>query len=101
MADRQRYRVESGVQEDLYGLLDGLARAADHSLVVAVDVGDHDVTVDGLDDAFDLLHRREYGSHFAVVRHRYASHLAATGANSEQGVVERQRAGCDQGAVLA
>ena len=50
--------------------VDGLARAADHRLLAAVEIRDHYVAVDGLQNSFDLFQRREDGRHASVVRHR-------------------------------
>ena len=68
---------------------------------VAVDVGDHHVAVDRLQDALDLRERREHRRHPAVVRHRDARHLAAARADGFQRVGERQSAGRHQRAVFA
>ena len=82
-------------------MLDRLAGAADHRLVLAVDVGDDDVAVDRLQDPLDFVQRREHGRHRAVVRHRNARHLAAAGAHGFQRVVQRGAARRNQRAVFA
>ena len=93
--------VVAGFQEDFHGLLDGLARAADHRLAVAVDVGDHHVAVDRLQDSLDFFERRKDRGHPAVVFHRHSGHSAAAGADGFQRILEGKGAGRDQRAVFA
>ena len=101
MTDRDAHRGHLGVAEASYRLLDGTRRAADHGLRRAVDVGDHDVTVDRVDDALDLLERADDGGHRAVVLDLQARHLVAAGAHRFERVAEVEGVGRDQRAVLA
>ena len=100
MTDRDAHRGHLGVVEASDRLLDGPRRAADHGLRRAVDVGNHDVTVDRVDDAFDLLERADHGRHCAVVLDLQACHLVAAGAHRLERVAEVEGVGGDQCAVL-
>ena len=69
--------------------------------LLAVDVGDHHVAVDRLQDSLDFLERRKDRRHPAVVVHRHARHFTAAGADGFQRVLEGKGAGGNQRAVFA
>ena len=100
VADRDAGGGDAGRGERLDGPLDGLGLSADDGLAVAVDVGDDDVAVRGVDDLLDLLQRTEHSCHGAVVADVEAGHLVPTGCDSLECGGERQRAGRDQRPVL-
>ena len=81
--------------------LHGDGGAADHRLRVRVDVGEHDIAVDAVDQQLHLVDRGEHGGHHAVVLDGQAGHLVPAGAHRLQRRGERQRPSCDEGAVLA
>ena len=101
VADRQRPYVIASLQEDLHGLFDCFAGAADDRLLPAVYVGDHNVAVNGLQYSLDFSKRRKDGRHLSGVFHRHARHAATAGTDGSQCVLEGERAGCNQGAVFA
>ncbi len=82
------------------GGLDRGRGAADHRLVLGVDVGDHDVPVDGLQRGLDLVQRSEHRSHQPVVVHGNVDHLLAPGGHRLEGIAERHGPGGDQSAVF-
>ncbi len=92
MAHRQRDGVVAGFLEQLHGLLHGFARAADHRLGIAVQIGDHHVAIHRAEDALDLRQRRKHRRHAAVIGHRDARHFAAACAHGFQGIRERHGA---------
>ena len=101
MTDRQWRDFVSCSLENLHGFRNGIAVASDHGLVVAVDVGDHHVAVDRLQDSFDFGQRSKDGGHSAGVGHGDAGHATTARADGYQRVFEGQSAGGDQCSVLA
>ena len=63
------------------GGVDRVGRAAEHDLVVGVDVGEDDVAVDLVDDLLDLRERRDRGDHHSGVVDLQMRHLAPAGAD--------------------
>ena len=59
--------VVAGFLKGFHGLLNGLAGAADDGLVLAVNVGDHDIAVDGLQNALDLRAGERTRRHASLV----------------------------------
>ena len=98
---RQRHSVDAGLQENLQRLLDCLALTADDCLALTVDVGDHDVAVDGFQGLLDLLQRCENSRHPAIVSEGHVGHFAATGADRFHRVGKGQSSGGDQRSILA
>src|ERR1035437_10053996 len=78
-----------------------ITRAADDGLVLAVHVGDHEITAECFENTFNFLEWSEDRGHAAVICHRHAGHLAATDADRLQRVLERQGASSYQGSVFA
>ena len=72
-------RLKAFLREDADGLLDGLAFAADHALVVGVDVGGHGVAIDLGQRLHDDLVGRHDSSHPAVIVPADFGHLGAAG----------------------
>ena len=70
-------------------------------LAVAVDIGDHHIAVDGLQDSLDFFQRSKHSRHAAVVVHRYLGHSAAASADGLQRVVKGKAAGRNQRSVFA
>ena len=101
VAHRQQAGGEAGFLQRFHRLLDPVGGAADHRLAVTVDVGDHHVPLDGVDDLFDFLQWAKAGGHQAVVGHRYFRHFRSPGAHRLEGIGKRKRAGRHQGAVFA
>ena len=79
VADRQRHYVVASLQEDLHGLFNCFAGAADDRLLPAVYVGDHNVVVDGLQYSLDFSERRKDGRHLSGVFHRHAASCRGRG----------------------
>ena len=77
------------------------AGAANDRLLPAVNVGNHNVVVDGFQDSLDFGERGENRSHFAGIVHRYLGHAAATGTHGSQCVLKGERAGRNQSAVFS
>ena len=101
MAHRDTNRLHARCGERVDRRQDRIGRPADDRLVVRIDVGDHGVAGRGVDDPLDLGQRPEHGRHRTVVVDRQAGHLAAAGAHCLERSGERERAGGDEGAVLA
>ena len=101
VADRQLHRLVAALLEQLDGLLDGLALAADDRLGVAIDVGRDDVAADLMQRGLDDLVGGQNGGHPAVVVHLDPRHLAPTAGGGFQRFGEGQDAGGHQRAVLA
>jgi hypothetical protein len=76
------------------------ATLADDRLPVTVDIGDHHVTTDRLQDPLDFLQGRKNCCHAAIVFHRHSSHLAPAGTDRLQSIFEGQSAGRDQCSVF-
>ena len=55
MAHRQGRDFVTRIDERGHGLLNCGAGAADHGLVLTIDVGDHHVAIDGFQGALDFL----------------------------------------------
>ena len=94
-------RLHVGGGECVDGCEHGVGGAADHRLVVGVDVGDDDVPGGLVDDPFDLGERAEDRCHRTVVLDRERSHFSAPGTHGFQRGVERERASGDERAVLS
>ncbi len=101
VADRQLRDVVAGFLKNLHGLRNRIAGAANDCLMFAVDIGDHHVALDRLQNSFDFIQRCKHSGHLALVGHGHARHAATAGADCFQGFVERQSAGSDQCPVLA
>ena len=101
VTDRDALGLEALLGEDLNRLLDGLARAADHRLPVAVDVRGHHVAVDLLQRRLYHVERGHHGGHPAVVAHADLGHLAAARGGGFQRVGQRHNTGSGQRGVLA
>src|SRR5579863_3402580 len=101
MADRQSCDFVSGFLENFNCLLDCFAGAPDHGLMVAVDVRDHQVSVDGLHKSLDFAQRGEHGCHAAVIFEREAGHFTSARTHRFERVGEGEGAGSYQRAVLA
>ena len=101
VAHRDPDRLHVGGGECVDGCEHGVGGAADHRLVVGVDVGDDDVPGGLVDDSFDLVQRTEHGRHRAVVFDRQCGHLTTTGTHRLERGGEGERPGGDERAVLA
>ena len=100
VAHRQGHHFVACFLQNFRGVFHCLGCTADHRLMIAVDIGDHHVTLDGLQDSLDFIQRRNHGGHFSVVFHRHAGHLAATGADRFQCVSKRQCSGGNQRSIF-
>ena len=76
VADRDADGLHPGSNEGVDRCEHGVGSAADHGLVVGVDVGDHCVAGRGVDDPFDLGEWAEDRSHRSVVLDRQPRHFA-------------------------
>ena len=101
MRDRDLDGAVIGGLECSNGSVHSRGLAANDRLVVAVDVGQGDVSLDAGQDALYLGQRRENGGHVAVVFHRDLAHLAASCADHVQCVGKGEHTRSDQGGVFA
>ena len=100
MAHRQGYDVVSRLEENLRGLLNGLAGATDNGLAIAIDVGDHHVASDRFQNSLDFFNWRKDSRHPAIVFHRDPSHFAPAGTDGFQRVRKGQSASGNQRSVF-
>ncbi len=89
VADDQRRHVIAGLLEGFHGLRDRLASSADYRLTIAVDVGNHHIAIDRLQNSLDLFQWRKHRGHAAVVVHRDLGHPTTTRANGFQRIGKR------------
>ncbi len=101
VAHGQLDHLMAGVAESFHGRFDRGGRATDDRLRLAVEVGDDDVAVDGVERGLDLVERREDRSHQPVVVEGHGGHLATAGGDGLECVGERQCARGHQRGVLA
>ena len=80
---------------------DRFGGAAEHDLMRRVDVGEHDVALGFRDDLLDLRQRGHHRGHRAGILDAKACHLPSPRADGLERILERERAGADQGPVLA
>ena len=101
VADRERDRGMSTLLDRGHRPSDRLGGAAEHDLMSRVDVGEHDVALGFGDDLLDLRQRRHHRGHRPGVLDPKACHLPPPRADGLERILERERAGADQGPVLA
>ncbi len=87
--------------KSLHGIFDRFACAAHYCLTVAVDVGDHHIAIDCLQDSLHFLDGGKHCCHAAVVVHCHLGHAATAGADGFERVGKGKTAGCNQRAVFA
>ena len=101
MAHRQPSRDPPLLVARRDGGLDGSGGPADHGLGIRVDVGEHDVALDAVDERLHLGDGCEDRRHHAVVLGGEVCHLAPACAHCFERGIEAQRSGSHERAVLA
>ena len=101
MADWQFRNFVASFLKNFHGLRHGISRAADHRLMLTVDIGDYDVALHRFQDSLDFFQGREDGCHLAFVGYSHAGHSTAAGADSFQRILEGQSASSYQCSVFA
>ena len=90
----------TSVGNRFHGRSDPRCGPAHDRLPVAVDVGDHGIAIDRLDDFFHFIDRREHRCHQAVVVHRDLGHLAPPRTDGLERFAETERSRSDERTVL-